>query len=72
MGNNNPLSNYSTDSITEAEVIAAQKEWGGNYYFTTLEGNEVKVEYTFGYVKDQDSKVRIAVHKSALPYDPSK
>lgn len=44
----------------------------GNYYFTTLEGDEVKVEYTFGYVKDQDDRLRIVVHKSSLPFDPSK
>lgn len=42
----------------------------GNYYFTTLEGNEVKVEYTFGYVKDIKGKLRIVAHKSALPYNP--
>ncbi|MEO1013079.1 MAG: phosphoribosyl-AMP cyclohydrolase, partial [Bacteroidota bacterium] len=42
----------------------------GNYYFTTLEGDEVKVEYTLGYVKDKDNKLRIVVHKSALPYSP--
>ncbi|MEM1028702.1 MAG: phosphoribosyl-AMP cyclohydrolase [Myxococcota bacterium] len=42
----------------------------GNYYFTTLEGNEVKVEYTFGYVKDKEQKLRIVAHKSALPYAP--
>ncbi|MEM6397166.1 MAG: phosphoribosyl-AMP cyclohydrolase [Bacteroidota bacterium] len=44
----------------------------GNYYFTTLEGNEVKVEYTLGYVKDINEKLRIVVHKSAIPYSPGK
>lgn len=43
----------------------------GNYYFTTQDGNEVKVEYTFGYVKDDEGKLRIVVHKSALPYNPN-
>ncbi|MEM7572157.1 MAG: phosphoribosyl-AMP cyclohydrolase [Bacteroidota bacterium] len=42
----------------------------GNYYFTTTSGDEVKVEYTLGYVKDADGKLRIVVHKSALPYSP--
>lgn len=42
----------------------------GNYYFTTTKGDEVKVEYTLGYVKDINDKLRIVVHKSALPYDP--
>jgi hypothetical protein len=43
----------------------------GNYYFTTTQNKEVKVEYTLGYVKDRDNKLRIVVHKSSLPYDPS-
>lgn len=42
----------------------------GNYYFTTTNGDEVKVEYTLGYVKDINDKLRIVVHKSALPYAP--
>lgn len=43
----------------------------GNYYFTTTDGDEVKVEYTFGYIKDKKGKLRIVVHKSALPYNPN-
>ena len=42
----------------------------GNYYFTTKSGEEIKVEYTFGYIKDDEGKLRIVVHKSALPYSP--
>ncbi len=42
----------------------------GNYYFTKTDGEEVKVEYTFGYVKDIKGKLRIVVHKSALPFSP--
>jgi len=44
----------------------------GNYYFTTPEGSEVKVEYTFGYFLDKEGKVRINLHHSSVPYDPSK
>ncbi len=44
----------------------------GNYYFTTTTGEEIKVEYTLGYVKDADGKLRIVVHNSALPYKPAK
>lgn len=40
----------------------------GNYYFTTTDGDEVKVEYTLGYVKDKNNDLRIVVHKSAIPY----
>ena len=41
----------------------------GNYYFTE-EGqtSELKVEYTFGYVKDTTGKIRISLHHSSLPY----
>lgn len=40
----------------------------GNYYFTPTKGDEVKVEYTIGYVKDKEDNLRIAVHQSSLPY----
>lgn len=41
----------------------------GNYYFTPAEGGEeVKVEYTFGYVKDANEKIKISVHQSSVPF----
>lgn len=40
----------------------------GNYYFTTTEGNEVKVEYSFGYIKDDMGNLRIVLHHSSLPF----
>merc|ERR1719421_1766326 len=43
----------------------------GNYYFTTPEGDEVKVEYSFGYRLDNDANVRIILHHSSMPYAPS-
>jgi len=44
----------------------------GNYYFTDAKtGDEVKVEYTFGYFQDKDGRVRINVHHSSLPYHPA-
>ena len=43
----------------------------GNYFFTpTKGGDEVKVEYTFAYTKDDDGKLRIIMHGSHLPYSP--
>lgn len=39
----------------------------GHYYFTTLEGNEVKVEYTLGFIKRGDD-VKITIQDSSLPY----
>lgn len=40
----------------------------GNYFFTPKEGKEVKVEYTFGYIKGKDGKLKINLHHSSLPY----
>ncbi len=42
----------------------------GNYYFTDLNGNEAKVEYTFGY-KLLNGKLKIDVHHSSFPYNPN-
>ncbi len=39
----------------------------GNYFFTTPEGDEVKVEYTFGYMLDEMGALRINVHHSSMP-----
>jgi hypothetical protein len=41
----------------------------GNYYFTCAEsGSTTKVEYTFGYKKSKDGKLRIFLHHSSVPY----
>ncbi len=42
----------------------------GNYFFTPIEGDPVKVEYSFGYVKDDAGNLRINLHHSSLPYQP--
>eukprot|EP00438_Fugacium_kawagutii_P016418 Skav206438 [mRNA] locus=scaffold295:126977:128252:+ [translate_table: standard] len=42
----------------------------GNYYFTSAaDGSKTKVEYTFGYKKCQDGKVRIFLHHSSVPFN---
>ena len=41
----------------------------GNYFFTDLEGNEAKVEYTFGY-KLVEGQLKIDLHHSSFPYNP--
>ncbi len=44
----------------------------GNYYFTPADSDEeTKVEFTFGYMKDAAGKLRIQLHHSSIPYDPS-
>jgi len=41
----------------------------GNYYFTSAaDGSKTKVEYTFGYKKNDDGKLRIFLHHSSIPY----
>ena len=40
----------------------------GNYWFTDLDGNETKVEYTFGYKKDAAGNIKIDLHHSSLPF----
>ena len=40
----------------------------GNYFFTDLNGNVVKVEYTFGYFLDSKQCLKINLHHSSLPY----
>lgn len=42
----------------------------GNYFFTDLDGNEAKVEYTFGYKLIND-ELKIDVHHSSFPYNPN-
>jgi hypothetical protein len=42
----------------------------GNYYFTGPDGSETKVEYTFGYVLDDNGDLKINLHHSSLPYSP--
>jgi len=41
----------------------------GNYDFTcATTGDKTKVEYTFGYLRCDDGKVRIFLHHSSVPY----
>lgn len=44
----------------------------GNVYFTDYKGNEVKVDKTFVFRRDNEGKLKLCVHKSALPYEPAK
>lgn len=40
----------------------------GYYLFTSAANEIVKVEYTFGYVKDDQGQLKIVLHHSSLPY----
>ena len=41
----------------------------GNYFFTDINNNEAKVEFTFGY-KLVDGQLKIDLHHSSFPYNP--
>ncbi len=56
----------NTDIILEENRAIAM----GNYFFTDLNGNEAKVEYTFGY-KLINGELKIDVHHSSFPYNPN-
>ena len=56
----------NVDYLVDGKVGMAM----GNYFFTTPEGDEVKVEYSFGYTLDDDGNVRINLHHSSMPYAP--
>lgn len=43
----------------------------GNYYFTKTNGDVVKVEYSFGYIKDDEGNLKINLHHSSLPFNPN-
>jgi hypothetical protein len=54
--------------ITDSDSATAM----GVYFFTPAgETDEVKVEYTFGYMRDEDENLLINVHHSSLPFTPS-
>jgi len=43
----------------------------GNYYFTDAKtGEETKVEFSFGYIKNNDGKLLIILQDSSLPFNP--
>ena len=56
---------FQNDSINIYESVALAM---GNYFFTDLNGNKTKVEYTFAYIKDDTGELKIILHHSSLPY----
>lgn len=40
----------------------------GNYYFTDTKNDEVKVEYSFGYIMDDKGQLKINLHHSSIPF----
>lgn len=56
----------NADIITDSDSAMAM----GNYFFTDTSGKVTKVEYTFGYKRDEDGDLRIVLHHSSLPFNP--
>jgi len=56
---------FKNDSINIYEDIAIAM---GNYFFTDGSGAETKVEYSFVYIK-RDNSLKIILHHSSLPYN---
>lgn len=65
-----PWSSVRWESIG-IKIIGDMSVAMGNYFFTPAAGGEeVKVEYTFAYTRDNEGKLRIIMHGSHLPYAP--
>lgn len=43
----------------------------GHYYFTPPNKNEIKVEYTLGYIADDQGNLKISLQHSSLPFTPN-
>ena len=43
----------------------------GNYFFTNYQDEQIKVEYSFGYILDNKSILKIVFHHSSVPYKVS-
>ena len=52
------------DFITYDDIVISM----GNYLFTDYENKKTKVEYSFGYILNQESKLKIIFHHSSIPY----
>lgn len=54
----------NSEIITLEKVILAM----GNYFFAKDDNIETKVEYTFGYIRDDSGNYKISLHHSSIPY----
>jgi len=50
---------------------AAQALAMGRYYFRHARGGEIEADYSFGYFRARDGEVKINLHHSSLPFEPS-
>ncbi|MEM7784413.1 MAG: phosphoribosyl-AMP cyclohydrolase [Planctomycetota bacterium] len=66
-----PWSNVRWENIG-TNIIGDMGVAMGNYYFTPVEGgDDVKVEYSFAYTINPEGKLKIVLHDSHLPFNPT-
>jgi hypothetical protein len=66
-----PWSHVRWESIG-TKIIGNMAIAMGNYFFTPTEGgDDVKVEYSFSYTKNDKGELKIILHGSHLPYSPA-
>lgn len=50
-------------------VLQKQTAWAmGHYFFKNSQGETTQVEYTFGYRRGEDQKIKIFLHHSSIPF----
>ena len=66
----NPWSNVRWENIG-TKINGNMAVAMGNYFFTPADGgDEVKVEYSFAYTKNEEGELKIILHGSHIPYSP--
>ncbi len=59
------------DSVTSTEFIEGDiAMWMGWIILTDKDGNDTRVDKSFGYKRDANGVLRIVLHHSSLPYQP--
>jgi hypothetical protein len=67
-----PYSSVRWESVG-IKIIGNMAVAMGNYYFTPAKGgDEIKVEYSFAYTKDNEGRLKIILHDSHIPFSPDK
>lgn len=60
------------ETVTSASFIQGDVGmWMGWVILTDKDGNQTKVDKSFGYKKDAEGVLRIVLHHSSLPYQPA-
>ena len=66
------IKNWKKVRFENNSVIINEKDATamGNYFFSSSENDELKVEFTFGYILDSNGSLRINLHHSSMPAVP--